>query len=153
MLVIKTERLVGVSNMEIQGGKLVSIKREVNEINIFDLKPISGKESAFIFYDIHNTDIEICHIGITWKRNRFEVSYGTNEVYRRKGFLQEALSAFIEWVVSNTDEKEIWGLPNGPESEHILMKCGFIYYDVVENSNSKWYRFDCTLEGKHVLQA
>ena len=146
MLEIKTKRLVGVSDMKIVDGKLQPIKRESDEINLFDLQPSSGKESGFIFYDKNNVDTIICHIGITWQRNRFEVSYGTEEAYRKKGFLQESLSAFLKWIISNTDEKEVWGLPNGPVSEYILMKCGFKYYNQFENCNNKSYRFDVSVE-------
>lgn len=146
MLEIKTKRLVGVSDMKIVDRKLQPTKSESDDIDIFNLQPSSGKESSFIFYDINNVDTLICHIGITWQRNRFEVSYGTEEAYQEKGFLQEALSGFLKWIISNTDEKEIWGLPNGPESEHILVKCGFKYYNQYENGDMKWYRFDSATE-------
>ena len=150
MIEIRTKRLIGVSDMEVVSGKLNTIKQieRNNVINLTNLKSTTGKESGFLFYDKEDTSVLICHIGITWVRGKFEVSYGTEEQFRHLGYMQEALSQLVSWIFSNTTENEIWGLPNGSESEHILKTCGFSYYGAVENiASMKWYRIENTSMG------
>lgn len=143
MLTIETPRMVGYSEMTVEDGLLQCIPRPEGILDIISLKPLTGRESAFIFYDKYNPNAMICHIGITWKRSRTEVSYGTESPYRQKGFMQEALVAFLKWFTTNTSENAIWGLPNGDESKHILEKCGFIYHSKVEEHDScSWYVYE-----------
>ena len=138
---IVTERLIGYSEMKIENGKLRE-KQAEQTINIINVKPVSGRESGFIFYLAEKPNSKVCHIGITHKRDRFEVSYGTEEMYRNNRFMQEALEGLLQWLKENTSELEVWGLPNGNISEHILEKAGFHFEGFVENSqNSKWYRY------------
>ena len=139
MIEIKTKRLIGRSDMHIEDKHIV-YRQKNNAINILNLKEATGQETGFCFYDLNSPEIEICHVGISCTRNRFEVSYGTEEGYRHQGFMIEALNSFTHWVFEQTDKNEIWGLPNGPESQHILEKCGFAYWGPVENTNSsKWF--------------
>ena len=132
--------------MVIENGRLKGAPLPEGIIDIFSLEPASGRESAFVFYDKDNPDNKICHVGITWQRGRTEVTYGTESPYRKKGFMQEALDAFLKWFAANISENKIWGLPNGTnreESKHILEKCGFIYYGKVEENDScSWYVYD-----------
>ena len=143
MFTIETSRMVGCSDMIVENGLLKSAQQPEGILDIFSLKPSTGRESAFLFYDKENPDARICHVGITWKRGRTEVSYGTEAPYRRKGFMQEALVAFLKWFTTNTSENIIWGLPNGDESSHILKKSGFRFYGPVEEDPScSWYVYE-----------
>lgn len=142
MVKITTQRLVGLSDMEISEGKLKPINASDQAVDLFNLQPKTGRESGFLFYGIDSDyNDQICHIGITWQRGKFEVSYGTEKAYQRKGYMCEALSSFLDWIKHNTLEHEVWGLPNCSESEHILLKSGFTYFGNLENTKSKWYRY------------
>ena len=141
MLNFETERLIAKSEMMIVDGKLVENTLEPTIIDVLNIKKTTGMESGFKFYDKTDVSVEVCHIGIIWQRNRFEVSYGTEEAFRGKGYMKEALAYLVDWIFANTKEPEIWGLPNGIVSEHILSSNGFTYYGPVENYPSmKWYR-------------
>ena len=142
MIEYTTNRLKASTEMEVIDGHLMPpTTSKGNSIDILNLHLTSGRETGFK-YVLKTTDEEVCHIGITKKRGKFEISYGTVEAFRRRGYMCEALSSFLDWLKEKTDEKEVWGLPNGPESEHILKKCGFDYYGLVDESkDSKWYVF------------
>ena len=141
MISFETERLIAKSEMIIVDGMLIEEETEPVIIYILNLKKRTGLESGFKFFDKADETVEICHIGITWQRNRFEVSYGTEKTFEGQGFMKEALSHLVNWIFINTKEPEIWGLPNGIISEHILSSNGFTYYGALENNSSmKWYR-------------
>ena len=141
MIRFQTERLIAKSEMIVADDRLVEKEAEPTVIDIFNLRKRTGLESGFKFYDKADETVEVCHIGITWQRNRFEVSYGTEKAFEGQGFMKEALSHLVGWIFSNTKEPEIWGLPNGIVSEHILSSNGFTYYGALENNSSmKWYR-------------
>lgn len=141
MISFETDRLIAKSGMTIVDGKLLECKTDQTVIDIFTIKKTTGLESGFMFYDKVDETVEVCHIGITWQRNRFEVSYGTKAAFRGRGYMKEALSYLVDWIFANTKEPEIWGLPNGIVSEHILSSNGFTYYGPLENTPSmKWYK-------------
>lgn len=141
MIKIQTKRLVGFSDIVVENGCIKSDFVPQNAtMNLLSLKPTTGMEQGFVFYSIDDPRNMICHIGLTFQRNKFEISYGTEPPYRRKGYMTEALVAFAGWLFENTSNVEIWALPNGAESEHILQKCGFLFIDHYEkNSSMKWY--------------
>ena len=141
MICFQTERLIAKSEMIVADERLVEKEAEPTVIDIFNLRKRTGLESGFKFYDKADETVEICHIGIIWQRNRFEVSYGTEKTFEGQGFMKEALSHLVNWIFVNKKEPEIWGLPNGIVSEHILSSNGFTYYGALENNSSmKWYR-------------
>ena len=143
MICFETQRMIAKSEMNIQNGVLTEKESNDRPKDILSLQPSTGLESAFIFYSKDDKSVRICHIQITHKRNRFEVSYGTEEKFRRQGYMKEALACLIDWIFSNTNELVIWGLPNGEESEHILQTSRFTYYGPYEKSTSmKWYRIE-----------
>lgn len=143
MICLETKRMIAKSEMNVQNGNLTEKRSSNNAKDILNLSPTTGLESTFVFFDKNDNDSKICHIGITHKRGRFEVSYGTEEQFRRQGYMKEALACLVDWIFTNTDEPEIWGLPNGEESEHILKICHFTYYGLYEKSSSmKWYRIE-----------
>ena len=141
MISFETERLIAKSEMIVADGRLVEKETEPTVIDIFNLKKRTGLESGFKFYNKTAESVEICHIGIIWQRNRFEVSYGTEKAFEGQGFMKEALSYLVNWIFANTKEPEIWGLPKGIVSEQILSSNGFTYYGTLENNSSMiWYR-------------
>lgn len=84
-------------------------------------------EFGFLFYDIEHEQY-ICQIHFENKRREYEISYGTSEAFRRKGYMEEALLFFVKWIFSNTAVTQMCALINNNYiSLHILEKCGFIY--------------------------
>lgn len=143
MICFETKRMIAKSEMIIQNGNLAEKRSSNNAKDILHLNPMTGLESAFVFFDKVDNGVKLCHIGITHKRGRFEVSYGTEEQFRRQGYMKEALAHLVNWIFTNTNEPEIWGLPNGEESEHILQTSGFVYYrPFKECPTMKWYRIE-----------
>ena len=141
MIYFETERLIAKSEMTVVDGKLLERMSEPTVIDILNIKKTTGLESGFMFYDKADENVVVCHIGIIWQRGRFEVSYGTEKAFEGRGYMKEALSHLVNWIFDNTKEPEIWGLPNGFVSEHILSANGFTYYGALENIPSmKWYR-------------
>ena len=133
---IITKRLVGFSDLVIENGHIQS--KPINEQgSLLQLKSITGKEEAFCFYDKNDQDILVCHVGITDKREKFEVTYGTVEKFRNRGYMSEALDGFVNFVFAETNEPIIWALPNGAISQHVLEKCKFKY--VCEENGIKWF--------------
>lgn len=139
MITFDTKRLTGLSDLVLVDQCL---GQQVNTVGIdlINLKPSTGREHAFCFYDKQNSNVLICHIAITDKRGRFEVSYGTEEPFRGNGYMTEALTCLCQWLYDNTDRVAIWALPNGPHKEEsisVLQKCGFEKAD--KEFGIEWY--------------
>jgi RimJ/RimL family protein N-acetyltransferase len=128
MIYFETERLICKSDLCLENGKLVEDKKD-NTIDILSIKPTTGKEGGFVFYHKKLSTVLICHVGITYARGRFEVTYGVdNELFRNQGYMTEALMALCKWLFNNTEQEKIWALPNGEYREasiRVLEKCTF----------------------------
>lgn len=142
MYQIETKRLIGESNILLNNGKIIN-NRSCQSINLDCLKPSTGTENGFVFYLKENPKIKVCHIGITWQRDRrLELTYGTEKRYENQKYMQEALQAFIQWVINNTRETELWGLPNSSTSSHIIEKYGFKRIGPVEGfPECSWFLY------------
>lgn len=139
MITFDTKRLICLSDLVLVDQHLDQ-PTKTGEIDVINIMPCTGREHAFCFYNNQNSDILICHIAITEKRGRFEVSYGTEEPFRGNGYMTEALESLCKWIFINTDRNSIWALPNGQykkESISILKKCGFQKAD--EEFGIEWY--------------
>lgn len=130
MFVEETSRLVCKSEMNIVNGFPESSRVEDRVINILDLsnlKPATGMEFGFMFYE-KLTGAEVCHIHFEGKRREYEVSYGTNDEFRGNGYMKEALAFFIAWIFKNTEVDTLVALiNNNASSRHILEITGFTF--------------------------
>lgn len=138
MIVEYTKRLICKTEMNIVEGVLIpSIEQSNSEINILDLKPSTGMEYGFMFYDKSNEEF-ICQIHFEDKRRSFEISYGTDEKFREKGYMTEALEFFVNWIFEHTIIQEMFALINdNPISQHILENRGFEFYK--QDENGDWF--------------
>ena len=125
MIEENTERLVCRSEMQIKDGKLIE---PINDtLDILNLKPNTGMEYGFMFYNKINGEW-ICQIHFEIKRREFEISYGTKENYQGKGYMKEALNFFVHWIFENTSIEKMYALINdNSASKHILEITGFEY--------------------------
>lgn len=130
MHIEETERLLCKSEMRIINGLLEPAEDECSELNIMDIlnrKPATGMEYGFMFYDKETEDY-VCQIHFEDKRRKYEVSYGTEEQFRGRGFMKEALNFFVKWVFDNTEVKELVALiHDNNKSQHILENSGFTH--------------------------
>ncbi len=121
---LKTPRLIMRTNIQFSNGHLVFPDKK-NGINILDIQPNIAEDGGFIFYD--NSDNEVCHIGIRTDRKPCEISYGTQAQFRGNGYMQEALFFLLRLFSENNLVENVYALIcNNPESQHILVKNGFI---------------------------
>lgn len=151
MITFDTKRMKMVAEkLSVVNGKIEENKDNTN-VPLWELKPNTGK--CFNFYDKNNPTKLICHIGFRHDRKPMEISYGTEPLYQKQGYMQEALAAFIQWYFKNTSYSELHALIsnmsnikiNGKQtctddrdtSKHILESNGFIESELC--SNAIWY--------------
>ena len=115
VIIEETTRLICKSEMNIIEGYPKPPVTKLKEINLLNIKPRTGREFGFVFYD-KNTDERICQIHFENKRRDYEISYGTEEQYWGKGYMQEALSFFVKWMFANTSVDCLYALMNIPGS-------------------------------------
>ena len=125
--------------MQIVDSKLIAKNCNNPVIDLLNLKRTTGRESGFVFYDKDQNNKEICHIGFLSKRDRFELSFGTEIEYRRMGYMYEALVNTIDWIFKHTNENVIWAIPGNNISENLLKKCGFQKSTAEQVNEFNWF--------------
>lgn len=139
MITFDTKRMKMVAEkLSVVNGKIEE-NEDNTDVPLWELKPNTGK--CFNFYDKNNPTRLICHIGFRHDRKPMEISYGTEPLYQKQGYMQEALAAFIQWYFKNTSYSEIHALiSNNDASKHILESNGFVENGVCSTSNTAtWY--------------
>lgn len=125
MIFKETKRLICKSEMAVINGLPKASRNILETIDLKNIEPLSGMEFGFMFYDKTSNE-HICQIHFEEKRKEYEISYGTKELYRGKGYMQEALEFFVNWVFENTCIECLYALINNNAiSQHILEKNGF----------------------------
>ena len=121
----RTEKMIMRTNIKFDNGHLyIPAEEKQKEIDLLNNKSNVGEDGGFIFYDDNNN--EICHIAIRTDRKSCEISYGTKEQFRKKGYMQEALCFLLRFFSKNGLNEDVYALIcNNPVSEHILKKNGF----------------------------
>lgn len=142
-MTFKTKRLLVKFKPCIQDGKFNFENSYSNKkIDILNLQPSDPEHMTFQFYSKED-NTNICHIALTNKRGKLEVSYGTEPFFRNKGYMTEALAFAVKWIFENTTEDSIWALPNGDISKTILETCGFTDYGVFEDApKMHWFKIE-----------
>lgn len=139
---IYTDRLVMKSNVNVNNG-VMEFPKNLNGLDILKIEPTVGEDGGFMFYDRCDKEKKICHIGIRDDRRPMEITYGTEENYREKKYMQEALFAFMTWIFSSTDTKTLNALiVNNKTSQHILKKYNFQLDGRISAKNEEWYTLD-----------
>ena len=71
---------------------------------------------------------DICFVGEPAEDGEIEFGYATNEEYRGKGYMTEAIACIIEWARRQDNVKSIFAqtAKSNPASWHILAKNNFI---------------------------
>lgn len=139
MITFDTKRMTMVAEkLSVVNGKIEEDKEDT-DVPLWELKPNTSK--CFNFYDKNNLNELICHIGFRHDRKPMEISYGTEQIYQKHGYMKEALSAFIKWYFENTNYTQIHALiSNNDASKHILESNGFVENGMCNTSNmATWY--------------
>lgn len=139
MIQIETPRLIIRSNLYVDKRQLTPPPEPQGKISILNLTPLSSEDTGFAVYLKSNESIQIAHFAFRFDRCNYELSYGTEEPYRRKGYLYEALSAFLCWFFDNIDAESINGLiaNNNTPSIRLAQKLGFQPRN--EDGQCTWY--------------
>jgi len=128
VIVIETERLRIYSDASIINNTLVFPQAEREEINLLDLKQNRPEMNAFAIRLKNDNTQLVGQFGFKNERYENELSYHTNEPYRRKHYMQEAMEAFIPWFFQNTSATVIHVIiaEGNVASENLAKKVGFI---------------------------
>ena len=125
MITIETERLILKTNCTVVDGEIVFPERKPVE-SILDLKPAIAEDSGFAIY--LKSGEHVGHIAFDFKRDRFELSVGTEKQYQRNGYMTEAQKAAVTWIFKTCKTDSIWALLGGitdDASSKILERTGF----------------------------
>lgn len=149
MIEIKTRRLMLLSVISIENNVLILDENSDDTISLLRIKPTTGREQGFVAYLRDNPSEEVCHISFIRKRSRLEMTYGTEEMYRKKGYMYEAVCTVLKWFFENTSHERLWGYigNNNTDSRKLAQKAGFIKTEEYKDECC-WY----VLEKDHYLK-
>lgn len=127
MMELESERLVICSDAYIDNGQ-IAFPPITRTVNIFDLSPHRTEEDAFAIYLKNDRTVKIGQFGFRDDRYAYELSYHTNESYRRNHYMQEAMECFIPWFFENVNVDAIYGIIacGNVASKQLAEKVGFI---------------------------
>ena len=141
MITFETNRLIAKTEMVVSDGRMIEKPNlKASKVDLLGKKPTTGFESAFRFF-LKDTGEEVCKIGITHHRERYEIECRTVDKFQNQGFMSEALTSLIEWISMNTKEETLWALPISRTSAHIIVdKCGFEFFEPsADGDGLNWY--------------
>ena len=115
------------TNLTVVNGK-ITYPPEENAISILDIKPHIPENSGFVLYDESAPDKIICCIGYIETRKKEELKYKTEEEYRGKGYMTEAMTWALTWARNNGVKGCLWLLidEGNKPSLRIAQKFGFL---------------------------
>lgn len=108
MIELYSTRLKICSNIELEDGRIV-FRSPKDEINIYRITPTTGLENGFVAY---MTKDEVCNVGFQRKNGFLEISYGTNDAFKKNGYMSEMLPIVLDWFFKETFETCIYARVN-----------------------------------------
>ena len=135
-MTIETKRLNIVTNIKFQNNDL--LYPDTPDISdIFKIKSNDPEDGCFVFYD-KNSGKKVGVIHFTDKRREHEIKYTTEDAFRRKGFMKEALFEVLKLIFLNTSWNAVYALINDNlPSVRTAKSVGFVE-DVKDNFGS-WF--------------
>ena len=136
MITIETERLILKTNCTPVNGEIVFPKKQT-VISLENLKPAIAEDSGFAIY-LKSGEC-VGHIAFDFKRDRFELSVGTEKQYQKHGYMTEAQKAVVPWIFENTKTDKVWAALGGitdVASRKILERTGF---KCVPEGRQEWW--------------
>lgn len=139
MIRIETKRLIIKSNLCASKGQLIYPPKQQEGTSLLNLRPLATEDTGFAIYLKPDESAPIAHIGFRDDRRNYELTYGTEDAYRRHGYLYEALSAFLHWFFADIGVEIIYGLigNNNIPSINLALKVGF--QPCGQDGNCTWY--------------
>jgi RimJ/RimL family protein N-acetyltransferase len=137
----ETTRLIIKTEIKIANSKpMLNDESNNQEVDIFNLTEHKIEENGFVCYSRDNSQ-KVCHIGLSEYQNKIEISYGTEDAFRGKGYMSEALPAVISWLFTHTVITKIYArIGDNPISEHILIKNHFKQANEEYHKDGKLYK-------------
>lgn len=137
----ETTRLIIKTEIKIENNNpVLNHQRTGPEVDIFNLEEHKIEENGFVCYS-RDSGQKVCHIGLSEYQNKIEISYGTEDAFRGKGYMSEALPAVISWLFTHTAITKIYArIGDNPISEHILIKNHFKQVDEEYHKDGKLYK-------------
>lgn len=127
MIEIETARLRLYSDASVIDGVLVFSQKEQKDIDLTQIEPHKSQTSGFAICLKYDNTQQVGQFEFSNKRYENELSYGTNEPYRRKHYMQEAMEVFIPWFFQNASSTIIYGIiaEGNVASKNLAQKVGF----------------------------
>ena len=153
MIRIETKRLIIKSDASLYNGEIVFPAR--GAIDIFNIDTRNEK-SGFAMFLKDDPSIQVGQFGFRHTHYPYELLYQTNEGFRRKHFMWEAMEAFLDWFFSNVKVDNIYGIiaEGNIPSFGLAYKLGFEdtgdFFSgskVLSISKSKWARHNSRWDG------
>lgn len=133
------------TNLYVEDGRvksrLESTSKKTLPINLMELKPNVLEDSCFVFYERENPGQIICKIAYTEKSAKSELFYETDEAFRGKGYMTQAMKQVLDWMIQNECTGTLWLLINiqNIPSQKIAKHYGFVLSGEQVNSDQQWY--------------
>lgn len=141
MIELYSNRLKICSNIELEDGRIV-FRSPKEEIDIFRIEPTTVLENGFVAYI--DSD-EVCHVGFQMKSGFLDISYGTNDAFKKNGYMSEMLPIVLDWFFKETLETCIYARVNKDNEYSIKLleknkfnqsnkyKCDGILYELTKD--------------------
>lgn len=133
------------TNLYVEDGRVKSqlehSSKRTLPINLMKLEPTNPEDSCFVFYEQENPDQIICKVAYTEKREKPELFYETEKMFRGKGYMTQAMKQVLDWMIQNECTGTLWlfiNIQNIP-SQKIAKHYGFVLSGEQVNSDQQWY--------------
>ena len=87
------------TNLYVEDGRVKSqlehSSKRTLPINLMKLEPTNPEDSCFVFYEQENPDQIICKVAYTEKREKPELFYETETMFRGKGYMTQAMKQVL----------------------------------------------------------
>jgi len=133
------------TNLYVEDGRVKSqlehSSKRTLPINLMKLEPTNPEDSCFVFYEQENPDQIICKVAYTEKREKPELFYETETMFRGKGYMTQAMKQVLDWMIQNECTGTLWLLINiqNIPSQKIAKHYGFVLSGEQVNSDQQWY--------------
>lgn len=107
MIKVEANRLILKTNCTITDGCIV-FPEQSSATSLLKIQSTNTADGGFSLY--LKSGEYIGHISILFKRKPYELSFGIEEPYRKKGYMNEAMTACTNWIFDNCSTNIITAL-------------------------------------------
>lgn len=137
----ETQRLIIRTNLSFENSE-VAIPSKPNVVDLLKIQASKCEDGGFALYLKENNTF-VGHVSVTFTRKYFELTVGTEEQFRKQGYMSEALPICIDCIFQNSNVEKIYALRGNIEpvaSRKLIEKCGFERTDLEDRPDfEEWY--------------